>query len=224
MTDERQRRSTPSSSSPSPGTSYALRSADVQHMEMVEQVTRVPNARAVRRRRGLFARAGRAGGQSAEPLRLRARPVRSADAAHRRADPAAGQVGLIVDEAASSSDCPRRPFSRRRTRCPGLSSDYVRASRRVKERLILVLAARSTDELRRAADCGLNWRLNMASNSRRAATDRTATRRTARCRRRSDARRADRDCRPATLARIADEVAEGAESQSAQPRRGAERR
>jgi purine-binding chemotaxis protein CheW len=120
------------------GTAYALRSTDVQHVEMVEQVTRVPNA-APFVDGVVFSR-----GQVVPALNMRSRfgfdripydlrtrlIVVQASGRH---------IGLIVDEgreflrlAASEIHPPQESLT-------GLSSQYVKGIASVKERLILVL-------------------------------------------------------------------------------------
>ena len=121
------------------GTHYALPSADVQHVEMVEHVTRVPNA-APFVDGVVFSR-----GQVVPAVNMRSR------FGFERADydlrtrlivvQAAGRhVGLVVDEAreflrleASDIHPPQESLS-------GLSSQYVKGIVSIKERLILVLA------------------------------------------------------------------------------------
>jgi len=108
------------------GTFYALRSTDVQHVEMVEQVTRVPNA-APFVDGVVFSR-----GQVVPAVNLRSR------FGFDRA-PYDLRTRLIVDEgreflrlAASEIHPPQETLS-------GLSSQYVKGIASVKDRLILVL-------------------------------------------------------------------------------------
>ena len=88
---------------------------EVQHMEMVEHVTRVPNA-APFVDGVVFSR-----GQVVPAVNLRARfgferaPVRPADAADRR-QLGGRSVGLVVDDGREFLRCPAAPSSRRRTR------------------------------------------------------------------------------------------------------------
>lgn len=121
------------------GTHYALPSADVQHVEMVEQITRVPNAApfvdGVVFSRGHVVPAvnmrSRFGFERADyDVRTRLIVVQAAGR----------QVGLVVDEAreflrlaASDIHPPQESLS-------GLSSQYVQGIVSIKERLILVLA------------------------------------------------------------------------------------
>jgi purine-binding chemotaxis protein CheW len=120
------------------GTTYALRSTDVQHVEMVEHVTRVPNAApfvdGVVFSRGQVVPAvnmrSRFGFERA-PYDLRTRLI-VVQASGR-------QIGLIVDEgreflrlAAAEIHPPQESLS-------GLSSQYIKGIASVKERLILVL-------------------------------------------------------------------------------------
>ena len=62
------------------GTTYALPSRDVRHMEMVEDITPRAERAGVRRRRRVLARPGGAGRQPARALRVRARALRPAHA------------------------------------------------------------------------------------------------------------------------------------------------
>ena len=120
------------------GTFYALRSTDVQHVEMVEQVTRVPNA-APFVDGVVFSR-----GQVVPAVNLRSRfgfDRAPYDLRTRLIVVQAGgrHIGLIVDEgreflrlAASEIHPPQETLS-------GLSSQYVKGIASVKDRLILVL-------------------------------------------------------------------------------------
>ena len=119
-------------------TAYALRSTDVQHVEMVEQVTRVPNAApfvdGVVFSRGQVVPAvnlRRRFGFEGVPYDLRTRLI--VVQAHGRL------VGLVVDDArefvrlsAADSHPPQESLA-------GLSSQYVQGIVSVKDRLILVL-------------------------------------------------------------------------------------
>ena len=67
------------------GTTYALRSRDVAHVEMVDQITGGAQRGAFRRRRGVLARPGGAGAEPARAVRVRARALRSVDPAAGRA-------------------------------------------------------------------------------------------------------------------------------------------
>ena len=55
------------------GTTYALPSGEVRHMEMIEEHHAGAERAAVHRRRRVLARPGRAGGQPARAVRVRAR-------------------------------------------------------------------------------------------------------------------------------------------------------
>jgi purine-binding chemotaxis protein CheW len=120
------------------GTAYALRSTDVQHVEMMEQITRVPNAApfvdGVVFSRGQVVPAVNMRsrfGFDRIPYDLRTRLiVVQASGRH---------IGLIVDEgreflrlAASEIHPPQESLT-------GLSSQYVKGIASVKDRLILVL-------------------------------------------------------------------------------------
>ena len=88
---------------------HGLRAAEPArsaHVEMVEQVTRVPNAPHVRRRRGVLARPGRAGGEPARALRVRAGRLRPAHAAARRPARRPRRSGLSSTRRASSCAIP----------------------------------------------------------------------------------------------------------------------
>jgi len=120
------------------GTTYALRSDQVQHMEMVEQVTRVPNA-APFVDGVVFSR-----GQVVPAVSLRARfgfdrapydvrtrlVVISAKGRH---------VGLIVDEGREFLRLPASAITPPQESLAGLSSQYVEGIASVNGRLILVL-------------------------------------------------------------------------------------
>jgi purine-binding chemotaxis protein CheW len=120
------------------GTTYALRSADVQHIEMIDQVTRVPNA-APFVDGVVFSR-----GQVVPAVNLRSRfgferipyDVRTrlvvvhANGRH---------VGLIVDEGREFLRLPPSAVQPPQESLSGLSSRYVQGIASVNDRLILVL-------------------------------------------------------------------------------------
>lgn len=120
------------------GTTYALRSADVQHVEMVDHITRVPNA-APFVDGVVFSR-----GQVVPAINMRSRfgfERVSYDVRTRLiVVQATGRlVGLIVDEgreflrlAASDIQPPHESLT-------GLSGQYVQGIASVKDRLILIL-------------------------------------------------------------------------------------
>jgi purine-binding chemotaxis protein CheW len=120
------------------GTTYALRSADVQHVEMVEQVTRVPNAApfvdGVVFSRGHVVPAvnlrSRFGFDRA-PYDMRTRLI-VVNAGGR-------QVGLVVDESREFLRLPAASIHPPQDSIAGLSSRYVQGIASVKDRLILVL-------------------------------------------------------------------------------------
>jgi len=119
-------------------TAYALRSADVQHVEMLEHVTRVPNA-APFVDGVVFSR-----GQVVPAVNMRSRfgfDRIGYDLRTRLIVVQSGgrHIGLIVDEAreflrlaASEIHPPQESLS-------GLSTQYVKGIASVKERLILIL-------------------------------------------------------------------------------------
>lgn len=120
------------------GTSYALRSADVQHVEMLEQVTRVPNA-APFVDGVVFSR-----GQVVPAINLRSRfgfdripydlrtrlIVVQGNGRH---------VGLIVDDGREFVRLPTSAIQPPQESLAGLSGRYVEGIATINERLILVL-------------------------------------------------------------------------------------
>jgi purine-binding chemotaxis protein CheW len=120
------------------GTTYALRSRDVQHMEMLEQVTRVPNA-APFVDGVVFSR-----GQVVPAVNLRARfgfervPY---DLRSRLVVVQAGgrSVGLVVDDAREFLRLPASAVQPPQEALAGLSGRYVDGIASVKDRLVLVL-------------------------------------------------------------------------------------
>ncbi len=120
------------------GTSYALRSADVQHVEMVEQVTRVPNA-APFVDGVVFSR-----GQVVPAVNLRSRfgfeRVPHDLRTRLIVVQATGrQVGLIVDESREFLRLPASSIQPPQESVTGLSSRYIQGIASLQERLILVL-------------------------------------------------------------------------------------
>ncbi len=120
------------------GTSYALRSHDVQHMEMVEHVTRVPNA-APFVDGVVFSR-----GQVVPAVNLRARfgfdrvpyDVRTRLVVVTNAG---RTVGLVVDEGREFLRLSGSAIAPPEESLAGLSSQYVRGIASTHGRLILVL-------------------------------------------------------------------------------------
>ena len=119
-------------------TSYALSSEDVRHMEMVDQVTPVPNAadylEGVVLSRGqivpvvnLRARFGFA--KVPHDLRTRLLIVRSGER----------WVGLVVDSAREFVTIPRAAIEPPSNAIAGLSRDYLRGIANIGGRLVLVL-------------------------------------------------------------------------------------
>ena len=120
------------------GTTYALRSDQVQHMEMVEQVTRVPNA-APFVDGVVFSR-----GQVVPAVNLRARfgferapyDVRTRLVV---VNSRGRQVGLIVDDGREFLRLPAAAIAPPQESLAGLSSQYVEGIASLNGRLILVL-------------------------------------------------------------------------------------
>jgi purine-binding chemotaxis protein CheW len=120
------------------GTTYALRSADVQHVEMVEQVTRVPNA-APFVDGVVFSR-----GQVVPAVNLRVRfgfervPY---DLRTRLIVVQSGgrSVGLVADESREFIRLPATAIRPPQESLAGLSSGYVQGIASLADRLILVL-------------------------------------------------------------------------------------
>jgi purine-binding chemotaxis protein CheW len=120
------------------GTAYALKSSDVQHMEMLEHVTRVPNAASFVDG-VVFSR-----GQVVPAVNLRARfgfdrvPY---DVRTRLVVVNSGgrSVGLIVDEGREFLRLPASAVQPPQDSLAGLSSQYVEGIAAHQNRLILVL-------------------------------------------------------------------------------------
>jgi purine-binding chemotaxis protein CheW len=119
-------------------TAYALRSTDVQHVEMIDHVTRVPNA-APFVDGVVFSR-----GQVVPAVNMRSRfgfdrvPY---DLRTRLIVVQAGgrHVGLIVDEAREFLRLAAAEIHPPQESLAGLSSQYVKGIASVKDRLILIL-------------------------------------------------------------------------------------
>ena len=120
------------------GTTYAVRSRHVQHMEMVESVTRVPNA-APFVDGVVFSR-----GQVVPAVNLRARfgferapyDVRTRLVV---VNSNGRSVGLIVDEAREFLRLPESTICPPQETLAGLSGEYIEGIASVSGRLILVL-------------------------------------------------------------------------------------
>ena len=120
------------------GTQYGISSADVQHMEMVETVTRVPNA-APFVDGVVFSR-----GQVVPAVNLRARfgfdrapyDLRTRLVVVKAPE---RQVGLIVDDAREFLRVPAESIQAPQESLAGLSGDYVRGIASLEGRLIVVL-------------------------------------------------------------------------------------
>lgn len=120
------------------GTTYALRSDQVQHMEMVENVTRVPNA-APFVDGVVFSR-----GQVVPAVNLRARFGFERAPYDMRTrlvvvNSRGRQVGLIVDEGREFLRFPASAVTPPQEALAGLSSQYVEGIASMNGRLILVL-------------------------------------------------------------------------------------
>ncbi len=120
------------------GTSYALRSADVQHVEMIEQVTRVPNAApfvdGVVFSRGQVIPAVNLRcrfGFERMPYDLRTRLIVVQGSGR--------QVGLVVDESREFVRLPASSIQPPQESVSGLSARYIQGIASLNERLILVL-------------------------------------------------------------------------------------
>jgi purine-binding chemotaxis protein CheW len=120
------------------GTTYAVRSRDVQHMEMVENVTRVPNA-APFVDGVVFSR-----GQVVPAVNLRARfgfertpyDVRTRMVVVRTGDRV---VGLVADEGREFIRIPESAIRPPQEALSGLSGQYIEGIASLDGRLILVL-------------------------------------------------------------------------------------
>ncbi|MEO5742177.1 MAG: chemotaxis protein CheW [Vicinamibacterales bacterium] len=120
------------------GTTYAVRSRDVQHMEMVEHVTRVPNA-APFVDGVVFSR-----GQVVPAVNLRARfgfERAPYDVRTRLVVVSTGgrSVGLVVDEGREFLRMPESTIRPPQEALAGLSGQYVEGIASLNGRLILVL-------------------------------------------------------------------------------------
>jgi purine-binding chemotaxis protein CheW len=120
------------------GTSYAVRSRDVQHMEMIENVTRVPNA-APFVDGVVFSR-----GQVVPAVSLRARfgfERAPYDVRTRLVVVSTGgrNVGLVVDEAREFLRMPEGTIRPPQDALAGISGAYVEGIASLGTRLILVL-------------------------------------------------------------------------------------
>ncbi len=117
---------------------YGLRTHDVQHMEMIEQVTPVPNAPAFVEG-VVFSR-----GQVIPALNLRVRfgfPRQSLSILSRLiiVQSGARRVGLIVDEAREFRYIPAESVAPPPESISGLSGRYLKGIAKVGERLIFLL-------------------------------------------------------------------------------------
>jgi purine-binding chemotaxis protein CheW len=120
------------------GTSYALRSAEVQHVEMLERVTRVPNA-APFVDGVVFSR-----GQVVPAINLRSRFGFERIAYDLRTrlivvQSNGRQIGLIVDDGREFLKLPADAIQPPQESLAGMSGRYVAGIASVSERLVLVL-------------------------------------------------------------------------------------
>lgn len=125
------------------GTTYGVRSQEVKHMELVEQITPVPNA--ARFVEGVvFSR-----GQVIPAVNLRVRfgfPRQPHTTRSRLIVVEAGErtVGLIVDAAREFRNLPGETIQPPNESIAGLSGKYLRGIAIVNERLILLLDIKET--------------------------------------------------------------------------------
>jgi purine-binding chemotaxis protein CheW len=120
------------------GTTYAFRSEDVRHMEMIEHITPVPNA-SDHLEGVIFSR-----GQIVPVLNLRARfgfPKVPHDLRTRLVIVQAGErwVGLLVDSAREFLRIPRDAIQPPSSAMTGLSARYLEGVASLGDRLVLVL-------------------------------------------------------------------------------------
>jgi len=120
------------------GTTYALRTQDVQHMEMVEHITPVPNAPAFVEG-VVFSR-----GQVIPAVNLRVRfgfpPLTHSLRSRLIVVQAEGRkVGLIVDAASEFRTIPSEAIQPPHHSIAGLSGRYLAGIATVKDRVVLVL-------------------------------------------------------------------------------------
>jgi purine-binding chemotaxis protein CheW len=120
------------------GTTYALRSQDVRHVEMVDKVTRVPNA-APFVDGVVFSR-----GQVVPAVNLRARFGFERTAYDLRTrlivvQSLSRSVGFVVDEGREFLRLPAASIQPPQDMLAGLSSQYIEGIASVNDRLILVL-------------------------------------------------------------------------------------
>lgn len=120
------------------GTTYALRSADIQQLEMVEQVTPVPNAP------GFVDGVLSVRGKVIPALNLRARfgfDRKSADLRSRLIVVRAGEraVGLVVDSAREFATISPDMVQPPPAGVAGLSGEYLEGMAQIGDRLVLLL-------------------------------------------------------------------------------------
>jgi purine-binding chemotaxis protein CheW len=137
------------------GTTYALRSADVQQLEMIEHITPVPNASAAVE--GIvFSR-----GQVIPAVSMRARfglPKVEYDLRSRLIVVRAGDrnIGLIVDSAREFKRIPAEAIKPPPETLSGTTGQYLEGIASIDERLILVLkldeVVRTTEEISAVAE------------------------------------------------------------------------
>lgn len=128
------------------GTTYALRSADIQQLEMIERVTPVPNAPSFVD--GVVS----VRGQVIPALNLRARfgfERRPADIRTRLVIVRAGErsVGLVVDSAREFAAITPEMIQPPPSGVAGLSGEYLEGTAQLGERLVLLLDVKQLLEM-----------------------------------------------------------------------------
>jgi purine-binding chemotaxis protein CheW len=128
------------------GTTYALRSADIQQLEMVERVTPVPNAPAYVD--GVVS----VRGQVIPALNLRARfgfARKEADLRTRLVVVRAGErsVGLVVDSAREFAAISTEMIQPPPAGVAGLSGEYLEGTAQIGDRLVLLLDVKQLIEM-----------------------------------------------------------------------------
>jgi purine-binding chemotaxis protein CheW len=123
------------------GATYALRSTDVQHMEMIEQVTPVPNA--ARFVEGVVLSRG----QVVPVLNLRTRfgferAERTVRTRLLVVDTGGRRVGLLADEAREFMTIPDSAIQPPHDAVGGLSGDYLAGVATLGDRIVLLLNVR----------------------------------------------------------------------------------
>ena len=123
------------------GATYALRSTDVQHMEMIEQVTPVPNAASFVE--GVVLSRG----QVVPVLNLRTRfgferVARTLRSRLLVVDSGGRRVGLLADDAREFMSIPDAAIQPPQDAVAGLTGDYLDGVATLGERIVLILNVR----------------------------------------------------------------------------------